>query len=431
MQALRALDRLYLARGEYRELADNLQRQLKLVADDPTETVALLGRLGALREQHLGQLGGAVDTYRRSWRSSPSTGETIAALERILPSPEHELDVAHAAGADLQDPRRLAAPDRRLRDRGAPRRRSRGRRSRSTSRSPRATRSGWTIRRTPTRRSAGALGEDPQNPEVQASVERLARALRKLDDLVAPLRPAGRRRSPIRSGRTRSITRSRASPRPTWATTRRRRTRTPRRWTSRRATSRRRTRSSSSTCAAPTTTNLVELLLRKAEIVDDVAEKKALYFRAAQLYEEVLENLESAIDVFQQVLSVDDGDKAALDQLERLYIRLGRWDDLKDVYAKKAELAPTPDEKKQMLFVLGQVYDRELGDPERAIETYSSILDLDPEDYDAAQALDRLYQQPGAGTTCSRSSSARSSWRRRRPRWCRCATASASCGEST
>ena len=36
-----------------------------------------------------------------------------------------------------------------------------------------------------------------------------------------------------------------------------------------------------------------------------------------------------------------------------------------------------------MLFVLGQVYDRELGDPKRAIETYQLILDLDPEDYDA------------------------------------------------
>ena len=66
-----------------------------------------------------------------------------------------------------------------------------------------------------------------------------------------------------------------------------------------------------------------KLLLRKAEIVDDVAEKKTLYFRAAQLHEEVLEDLESAVGVFQHVLSVDDGDKAALDQLERLYIRLG------------------------------------------------------------------------------------------------------------
>ena len=139
--------------------------------------------------------------------------------------------------------------------------------------------------------------------------------------------------------------------------------------------------------------NLVQLLQRKAEIVDGAAEKKALYYRAAQLYEEVLEDLESSVKVFQHVLSVDDADSAALDQLERLYIRLGRWNDLKNIYAKKAELAATPAEKKQMLFVLGQVYDRELGDPERAVETYSSIIDLDPEDYDAAQALDRLYQQ--------------------------------------
>ena len=105
----------------------------------------------------------------------------------------------------------------------------------------------------------------------------------------------------------------------------------------------------------------------------------------------MLEDLEQAVGVFQHVLSVDDGDKNALDQLERLYIRLGRWNDLKNVYAKKAELATTPAEKKQMLFVLGQVYDRELDDPERAVETYSSIIDLDPEDYDAAQALDRLF----------------------------------------
>src|SRR4029079_6785823 len=133
----------------------------------------------------------------------------------------------------------------------------------------------------------------------------------------------------------------------------------------------------------------------KADIVEDVAEKKTLYFRAAQLHEEVIEDLESAVGVFQHVLSVDDGDKAALDQLERLYIRLARWHDLKNVYAKKAELATTPTEKKQMLFVLGQVYDRERGDPERAVETYSSIIDLDPEDYDASQALDRLYQQLG------------------------------------
>src|SRR5262249_4963703 len=94
VQALRALDRLYLSRGEYRELADNLQRQLNMVADDPAETVALLGRLGALREQHLEQLGGAVDTNSKILQIEPEHRDTIAALERILPNPEHEVDVA-------------------------------------------------------------------------------------------------------------------------------------------------------------------------------------------------------------------------------------------------------------------------------------------------------------------------------------------------
>ena len=46
VQALRALDRLYMQRGEHRELADNLQRQLNLVADEPAETVASAGAAG-------------------------------------------------------------------------------------------------------------------------------------------------------------------------------------------------------------------------------------------------------------------------------------------------------------------------------------------------------------------------------------------------
>ncbi|MFI5290123.1 MAG: tetratricopeptide repeat protein, partial [Polyangia bacterium] len=142
-------------------------------------------------------------------------------------------------------------------------------------------------------------------------------------------------------------------------------------------------------------TKLVEVVLAKVEMVQEVAEKKELCFKAAQIYEEVLENSDRAIDVYRQVLSIDENDRGAIDALERLYIKLERWEPLKDVYSKKAELATAPDEKKQMLFVLGQVYDRELQDSARAIETYQGILDLDPEDVTAIQALDRLYQHTG------------------------------------
>ena len=393
VQALRALDRLYLTRGEYRELADNLQRQLNLVADDPAETVLLLGRLGALREQHLGQLGGAVDTYSKILQIEPEHRETIAALERILPSPEHEVDVAmllepiykirgdwpRLIGVYEVEARHTVDPEAKIA-------------------LYKQIAEGYEIGLDDPAHAyealARALAEDPQNPEVQASTERLARALRKLDDLVArygrlvesvadPERKNAlyhkiARLAESDLGDDVQAAAAYLAALDVW----------PRDLEAANALEQLYLRRADYH-------NLVKLLLRKAEIVDDVAEKKTLYFRAAQLHEEVIEDLESAVGVFQHVLSVDDGDKAALDQLERLYIRLARWNDLKNVYAKKAELATTPAEKKQMLFVLGQVYDRELGDPERAVETYSSIMDLDPEDYDAAQALDRLYQQLG------------------------------------
>ena len=118
-----------------------------------------------------------------------------------------------------------------------------------------------------------------------------------------------------------------------------------------------------------------------------------------------------------------------LDSLERLFIRLERWSDLKDIYAKQAELATDPAQKKQRLFVLGQVYDRELQDPARAIETYTSILDLDPDDVEAVQALDRLYVADRALVRPAlRARAADRAAPARRPRWCRCASASASCG---
>src|SRR5690606_281564 len=83
----------------------------------------------------------------------------------------------------------------------------------------------------------------------------------------------------------------------------------------------------------------------------------------------------------------------AMDALVRLYITLERWEPLKDVYAKKAELADDPETKKPMLFELAQVYDRERGDVAKAAESYQAILDIEQDELPAIQALDRLYGQ--------------------------------------
>ena len=192
LQALRALDRLYPQKGDFRDLADNLQQQLALAqerGDDPVETIALLGRLGVLREQRLGQMGGAVETYRKILQQEPEHAETLAALERILPNPkarEHELEVAQLLepvykirgdwprliGVFEIEARHAVDPEAKIT-------------------LLRLIADGYEVGLDDPAHAYEALGraleEDPLNADVQATIERLARALRQLPDLVARL----------------------------------------------------------------------------------------------------------------------------------------------------------------------------------------------------------------------------------------------------
>ena len=83
----------------------------------------------------------------------------------------------------------------------------------------------------------------------------------------------------------------------------------------------------------------------------------------------------------------------AIDALIRRYLDLSRWQDLLGVYAKKADLVADVDEKKGIYYQVGAVYERELGDVPRAIDTYTKILELDPDDLQALSRLDVLYEQ--------------------------------------
>ena len=229
---------------------------------------------------------------RKILKLEPEHRETIAALERILPRPRSTSSTPRSCSSRST---RSAATGRASSASTRSRRATRpipSRRSRSIARSPTATRSASTIRGAPTRRSAGRWPRIRRTPRCRPPSS--GWRARSTSWTIWSLATGGSSpASPIPSARTRSITRSRASARSTWATIGRRRPPTAPRWRSGRAISRRPTRSSSSTCAAATTPNLVQLLQRKAEIVDGPAEKKALYYRAAQLYEEVLEDLES------------------------------------------------------------------------------------------------------------------------------------------
>ncbi|HWM85705.1 MAG TPA: tetratricopeptide repeat protein, partial [Kofleriaceae bacterium] len=136
---------------------------------------------------------------------------------------------------------------------------------------------------------------------------------------------------------------------------------------------------------------LVEVVSRRAELVDDPALRRVLLERVAVLQEQALEHPRDAITAWRSVLAIDDADRAALDALERLYRAVGEPRELVGVLTRKIELCE-PAEARPLRFAAAKVHERELGEPFEAIAHMRAVLDSDPVDPEALAALDRLYQ---------------------------------------
>ncbi|MBV8761915.1 MAG: tetratricopeptide repeat protein, partial [Deltaproteobacteria bacterium] len=390
LKALRALDRLYVQRQQWRDLGDNISRQLTLV-EAPYEQVALLVRLAQLRETHLNETAAAVETYRQVLDIEDQNRDAVNALERLIGNPEHELTIANILEPIYKSrgewTKQIGVYEIMAKHAFDP-----ARKIELLHMISELHEVGGDNADAAFASYSRAMREDPRNEMTHGQLDRLARGLDKWPEVVALYDQVANeaqeddlkvallfRRAQIQEGEL-GDTQGAVE------------------------TYERVLKVSPATVEAATAIQgihertgdwpkLVDILKRKSELLPNLDERKQLLYRAAQIEEEVLGNADAAIATFRQVLSIDDVDMTAMDALERLYVRLARWEPLKDVYAKKADLAEDPSDKKRMLYVLAQVYDRELGDVGKAIETYQGILDLDADELPAIQSLDRLYGQ--------------------------------------
>ena len=79
----------------------------------------------------------------------------------------------------------------------------------------------------------------------------------------------------------------------------------------------------------------------------------------------------------------------ALIRLHELSSRRGR--DQVQVLQRRAAISEDPDESLQLKKQIGYVQEANLVDNAAAVETYKDILADEPTDFDALQALERLY----------------------------------------
>ncbi len=387
-RALTALDGLYERLARWNDLADNLQARLDL-SSDPEEQTRLMLRLAKLREEKMGQVDAAVEIHRQTLQRDPSNVESLSTLERLVQSPQHAGSVSEI----LENVYRESAAYDRLVAVHEIQVNNAGETSRKVELLHRIAEIQETALDDPGSAFtsfARAFAHDPTNEESVTGLERLARAHSAHQELAkvyedgvantesAEIKVALHQRAAVvhdellgnaegAIGHLQAILV--LDPQNIDA-----------------LTSLERLYQLNERYE-----DLAQTYQQKAALLENVDEAKGYLFRASEIYENVLERPNDAVAVYRRVIEVDSEDLQAVDSLVRIFVSQSRWQELLDVQSKKIDLISDPDEKKRLYFEVGSVYESELKDVAKAVDSYNKVLELDPADLIALQRLDQLY----------------------------------------
>jgi len=390
--ALTALDGLYERQAMWSDLADNVGRQLTLT-DNAEQQLALMLRLGTLRETRMNAPEAAIEIYREVLERDPHSEPALAALERLLARPEYQVQIAEILEPLYRDKSEYAKLIS-IHDIQVQNSSSADQRVELLHRMAELYEVALEDLGNAFGTFARALAEDPANTQTREQLDRIASTAgawqqlaevyeaeveRAEDPSVKALLHS--RAAQIREEHLGDTPGAIAHHQQVLAAD-------PNNVDSASALER-------LYHVAERFDELAKTYLIKASLLPEPEEKRDYLFRAGQLYEDVLDLPEAAIDVYRRVLRVEAEDVGALDKLIQLHLRLKQWEKLLESYGQKADVVADPDEKKALYVQVGAVYERELGQPDKAIETYQRVLDLDPEDLTALGRLDALFLAAG------------------------------------
>jgi tetratricopeptide (TPR) repeat protein len=124
------------------------------------------------------------------------------------------------------------------------------------------------------------------------------------------------------------------------------------------------------------------------------AERLALLHTIAGLERQELGQPDAAIETYRAAIEVDDHDTKALDALVALYRERERWDDLAELYLRRAEMSARPEQGIVFRLALARLH-LTLEQTERAVDQLEEIVRIDPKHVEAIAELDQLRQTDG------------------------------------
>ncbi|HEX9296363.1 MAG TPA: hypothetical protein VF881_11020 [Polyangiaceae bacterium] len=131
--------------------------------------------------------------------------------------------------------------------------------------------------------------------------------------------------------------------------------------------------------------------VRSPDISNETRKQQLL--EVAGLCETQLRDLETAIQAYKQICSLDRGDASARDHLRRLLERGGRWDELASVLEQEASAASDVEDKVALEKKLAQLHEVKRKDPVSAGESWARIAGLLAGDEAPIQTAVKLFEK--------------------------------------
>ena len=126
----------------------------------------------------------------------------------------------------------------------------------------------------------------------------------------------------------------------------------------------------------------------------DLESRKEMLRRLGKLYEEYLEDLDHALEVYARLFYEEPADREVWERLTRLARVLERWDRVADVLVGALEKSEEDNEDTARLCVFtGRILFEELGNLDKSAELYKRVLRIEPGDLYAFEALESIYNK--------------------------------------
>jgi len=136
----------------------------------------------------------------------------------------------------------------------------------------------------------------------------------------------------------------------------------------------------------------LDVLEQELDMLGSDDERIGKYQQMASTWEEHFDKVERACECYEKILVIDERHMSAFRNLERLYRQERKWEEMVDALGRHINAVYDDADRIDLYLQMGEIYERELNDPDRAIEAYSDILSFDPDHHGALSALARLSE---------------------------------------